>query len=148
MKCAHRSARLHDLHDLHVASGGMLKAGLRLLCLCVHVLMSVVLMTSPNVFAGHEDKFYNNKVVQMASGAYAHFDCTCFTATGARDQNCPQLHDNTVFTPDGTMGNVCGKTLAQLQAEGFDLGTAVSKWPSDDEMISWARELLSLPTSA
>ena len=98
--------------------------------------------------AGHEDKFYNNKVVQVASGGYNHFDCSCFKVDPAGVANiCPKFHDNTVFTPDGTMGQVCGKTLAELQASGFDLGTTVQAWPSDDELISWARELLNLPTS-
>lgn len=92
---------------------------------------------------GHEDKFYNNKVVQMGKRYY--FDCTCLNA--GKD-NCPQVHDNTIYyTPDGTTDQVCGKKFAELQAEGFDLGTAIVKWPSDEEMISWARELLSLPSS-
>lgn len=56
-----------------------------------------------------------------------YFDCTCFTAAGK--DNCPQVHDNTIYTPDGTTDQVCGKTLAELQAEGFDLGTAIAKWP-------------------
>jgi len=100
--------------------------------------------------AGHEDKFYNNKVIQTSDEtSYASFDCGCFLQNNAsKFGNCPQLHDNTIYSLDGTMDSYCGKPLADWQAQGFDVGTTVQKWPSPDEVISYARELLELPASA
>ena len=43
------------------------------------------------------------------------------------------------------MGQVCGQDLPARQAAGVDVGTQVAATPSDDVIISWARELLSLP---
>jgi len=91
---------------------------------------------------GHADRFYNNKVVQLTSAAYARFDCSC-----SKNSSCPDLHDNMVFTPDGTMGQICGQSLKQRQDAGLDPGTVVLKTPSDEEIIGWARELLELPAS-
>ncbi len=71
---------------------------------------------------------------------YAGYDCKCTNSSV-----CPVLHDNSIFTPDGKMGTICGETLPQRQAKGVDLGTTVKPWPSDDDIISWARELLDLP---
>merc|ERR1719201_1903496 len=90
---------------------------------------------------GHEDKFYNNRVIQLGSGGYARYDCSC-----TKSKACPQLHDNTIYTPDGKMGKVCNQDLPTRQHEGVDIGTSVRAHPSDEIVISWARELLDLPT--
>ena len=91
---------------------------------------------------GHEDKFYNNKVVQLSGGSYANYDCNC-----NKTNSCPVFHDNTIYTPDGTMANVCGQSIPDRQKQGIDLGTSVQKTPTDIEIISWARELLEVPAS-
>ena len=88
---------------------------------------------------GHNDYFYENRVVQNNNGGYANYDCSCSSTT------CPILHDNTIFTKNGEMENICGKTLPERQAEGIDVGTSVAAWPDDDDIIGWARELLDLP---
>jgi hypothetical protein len=88
---------------------------------------------------GHQDFYYNNKVVLVNSNGYAGYDCSCNVT------DCPVLHDNQLYTPTGTMGTICGQTLAQRQARGVDVGTRVGPWPEDVEIISWARELLDLP---
>ena len=89
---------------------------------------------------GHADKFYNNKIIQTDSNAYASYDCSC----NATD-SCPDMHDNEVFTPDGKMGNVCGQSVASRAASGADVGTSVAPLPADEQIIAWARELLELP---
>lgn len=89
---------------------------------------------------GHADKFYSNTVIQLASGGYANYDCKC-NATGS----CPEMHDNSIYTPDGKMGNICGQPLAQRQAAGIDLKSAVHNWPADEVIIGWARQLLGMP---
>ena len=92
----------------------------------------------------HEDKFYNNRVIQLSSGAPYSFDCSCM-----KTKTCPQIHDNKIFTPDGTIsGKVCGMDMAALQKAGIDVGSSVQKHPSDETVISWARELLGLPPKA
>ena len=93
---------------------------------------------------GHADKFYSNKVIMTDSSAYAGYDCNC---KGAWDRNgtCPEMHDNHIFTPDGKMADVCKTPLPARQASGIDIGTSVSTWPADEQVIAWARELLDLP---
>ena len=87
---------------------------------------------------GHADRFFANKVIQTASGGYASYDCACKADT------CPAMHDNQIFTPDGKMGQICGQSLADRIKAGTDVGTSVSKHPSDDQILTWGRELLGL----
>ena len=54
------------------------------------------------------------------------------------------MHDNEVFTPDGTMADICGEALPDRQKAGMDVGTAVSKHPADLQIIAWGRELLGM----
>ena len=68
--------------------------------------------------AGHEDKFYNNKVVQLTNRSYAQYDCTCADPKQGHVNTCPQIHDNSVYTPDGTSGDVCGMNIAARQVRG------------------------------
>lgn len=89
---------------------------------------------------GHADRFFQNKVIQLSSGAYASWDCGC-RGTGT----CPDVHDNAVFTPDGQMGSVCGESLADRQKRGVDAGTTVSTYPSAAAVMLWARENLGMP---
>merc|ERR1712019_81196 len=82
---------------------------------------------------GHEDYFYNNKVVM--------------TGTDVGNINCKDvktvLKDNSYFTPDGTLSE-CGGNLSQAQANGFDIGSTVASTPSDDDILGWASELLGI----
>ena len=65
-------------------------------CVCMYVCVRVTKISKPitrmHTPAGHEDKFYNNRVIQLSSDGYAKYDCDCAP-------NCPQLHDNTIYTP-------------------------------------------------
>ena len=40
------------------------------------------------------------------------------------------------------------RVCACVQATGIDIGTQIEQTPSDEMVISWARELLSLPDQA
>ena len=91
---------------------------------------------------GHADQFYSNKIVLMGKASYAQYDCKC-NATGT----CPTMHDNQIYVDGGQFPATCGETLAQRQAKGVDMGTAAQPLPSDEMVIEWARELLSLPAS-
>jgi hypothetical protein len=80
---------------------------------------------------GHEHQFYGNKAVMTGNNV------------GALDCSTQKLHDNKYYTPDGTV-NECGKSLAEWQAQGHDAGSSVAVHPSDDELLGWARDLLSI----
>ena len=86
---------------------------------------------------GHQDEFFSNKVIQVVSSAYAQYDCNC-------NGTCPLMHDNHIYTPDGKMADICGKSLEERQSAGIDLGSSVATHPSDELVISWARELLGI----
>merc|ERR1712196_63035 len=61
---------------------------------------------------GHEDKFYNNKVVLTG----VKFGSATCTGTGAT-----QIHDNEYFTSTGAIEE-CGEDLSKWQGEGHDKG--------------------------
>lgn len=87
---------------------------------------------------GHQDMFYNNTCISSRAGVdYAGFQ------QGIGGPALPVMHDNRVYTPDGTASE-SGKSIAAWQAEGHDLGTTVGKTPSDAELIAMAKELLNM----
>merc|ERR1719461_1498421 len=81
---------------------------------------------------GHEDKFYNNKVVMTGTNLGS---LTC-TGTGVT-----QVHNNQYYTSSGAMTE-CGKDLAQWQSAGHDQGSTVAKVPTDDDLIARGRAKL------
>merc|ERR1712107_945204 len=81
---------------------------------------------------GHEDKFYNNKVVLTG----VKFGSATCTGTGAT-----QIHDNEYFTSTGAIEE-CGEDLSKWQAEGHDKGSTVAKTPSDADLIAWGKAKL------
>lgn len=92
---------------------------------------------------GHEDMFYNNTcILAEAGGSYASFSAGA-NSGGIAKPAMPIMHNNKVFTPDGT-AKEAGKTIAAWQALGHDLGTVVAKTPSDDTMIAMARAVLKM----
>merc|ERR1711998_235747 len=74
---------------------------------------------------GHEDKFYNNKVVTTG---------TNFGSPTCSGSGVTQIHDNQYFTPSGDISE-CKMSLKDWQAAGHDKGSSVAKTPSDDEII-------------
>eukprot|EP01048_Picozoa_sp_COSAG05_P014856 COSAG05_NODE_1722_length_4212_cov_4.878191_3_plen_97_part_00 len=87
---------------------------------------------------GHEDHFYNNTcVINKANPTYAGF------SSGIGGPAMPVMHDNRVYTADG-QAKESGKTVAQWQAQGHDLGTTVAKIPSDAELIAVAKGILEM----
>merc|ERR1712100_588837 len=69
---------------------------------------------------GHEDQFYRNQVVLTGT------DVGGVQCNGAMTQ----LHNNSYFTPNGMLTE-CGGSLAGAQAKGLDIGSTVSKTPTD-----------------
>merc|ERR1712000_443821 len=82
---------------------------------------------------GHEDYFYGNKVVMHGKNV-GGVQCS-----GAKTV----LHDNSYFTPDGSLSE-CGGDLPSAQAKGFDTGSTVSTTPADDVILGWASDLLGI----
>ena len=81
---------------------------------------------------GHEDYFYNNKVVMTGSNVGG------FTCDGTGKT---VVHDNKYFNPDGSVQE-CKMSLADWQKKGEDKGSSAAKIPSDDTIISWAKAML------
>jgi hypothetical protein len=85
---------------------------------------------------GHTDAFFENTcVINAVSPQYAVFwgDTT----------SAPVMHDNAVYTQDGKAGE-SGRSIAEWQAEGHDLGTTVGKIPGDEVLISVAKGILHM----
>lgn len=108
--------------------------------------------------AGHEDGYYGNYLWIGADGAYGDGQ-TCSGAGTTITTN------NTVWSPTGVVRGIvaglrfrfgsrlrrptgklqeCGMTLQQWQAKGGDVGTTGSPFPTDDVVLSIAREILGM----
>jgi len=86
-----------------------------------------------------------------------HGSTTCtFVITSSSNSGCDPSHlkglvlftaDNQFYTDNGTVSIQCGTktfTLQQYQALGYDVGSTVSKLPSNEEIVSWGKQLLGL----
>ena len=92
--------------------------------------------------------FYNNTcILTSRGGSYANFHGSASSSGGVNRPAMPIMHDNRVFTPDGT-AKEAGKTIKAWQAEGHDLGTTVAKMPDDETIIKMARAVLKMTTVA
>mmetsp|Transcript_65443 Transcript_65443/g.212964 ORF Transcript_65443/g.212964 Transcript_65443/m.212964 type:complete len:82 (-) Transcript_65443:319-564(-) len=60
-----------------------------------------------------------------------------------------QVSSNKVFSRDGQL-TVCGMPWDQWVKSGKtrDTGTTLGKWPSDGQLVAWARQLLGFRSSA
>jgi len=85
---------------------------------------------------GHEDRFYNNSAILTGENVG---DPQC---GGARTQ----MSGNRYFTTDGKI-SLCGKSLADAQKDGIDVGSTVASIPSDDAILSWAKAMLIIKQS-
>merc|ERR1711862_38734 len=95
-----------------------------------HIAYSLAVQTSTLV--GHEDYFYDNRVVATTNTTYVH-------CNGARTQ----MFNNSYYTPDGLFYE-CDKSLADIQAEGMDLGSTVTTLPNRESILRWASNLLQI----
>ena len=85
---------------------------------------------------GHQDVFTGNKVVMTGNNV------------GGPQCNAPgktTMGQNDYYTPDGT-ANECGSSLADWQKKSKDNepGSTVSKTPSDEVIIGWAKAKLNI----
>merc|ERR1712130_1093443 len=79
---------------------------------------------------GHEDYFYNNKVIMNTGNAsLGKYACVGDAIT--------VVYNNSLFTPDGK-ATECGKPAP------ITPHTTVAKWPTADQIIMWARQKLDI----
>jgi hypothetical protein len=91
---------------------------------------------------GFNDGFINNTCVyrkSYSSNCFAYHYNDTWTGAGW------QVHDNDVYSAKGTT-MVCGGkvALAEWVAQGHDKGSTTAKWPADDKLVQWSRELLGM----
>jgi hypothetical protein len=93
---------------------------------------------------GHEDRFYDNRVVLLHSDrGYMNYDCE-LTRKGISAQ--PVAYGNQLYTPDGKIADVCGESTEVRRANGKDVDTFVHTWPPVGDMIRWTRQAMNLTT--
>ena len=82
------------------------------------------------------DSFVNETCVVMSPGALYSFHCD---ATAPQNGYVPVLASNTIYIDAGAYVLNCGGnawTLAQAQANGFDVGTTVLPSPSTADLLA------------
>lgn len=85
---------------------------------------------------GYADGYYDNYLYLMRDGDYGHGQ-TC--SGGAKTA----VHGNTIWSPTGKITE-CGKSLADWQAEGNDVGTVASAYPPDAAVLAVVRATLQM----
>jgi hypothetical protein len=85
---------------------------------------------------GYADGYYGNYLYLSQDGDYGHGQaCTGGSKT--------IVHSNTVWSPTGKITE-CGKSLAEWQAEGNDLGTVTAPYPPDATVLGVVRKTLQM----
>jgi len=86
---------------------------------------------------GHEDYFYENKVV-LTGKSVGNAQCA---------DPKTQMHDNQYFQFAEKV-TLCDVDLAEAQSEGMDKGSTVSAIPTDEVILGWAAELLGIQSNS
>jgi len=93
--------------------------------------------------SGWDEVWTNNTCVITHSAVYYNDKCNVAHLKGL----VPFTANNHFYTADGTVVITCGKeklTLAEYQKLGYDIGSVVDKLPSNEQIISWGKQLLDL----
>ena len=93
--------------------------------------------------SGWDEVWTNNTCVITHSVVYYNDKCNVAHLKGL----VPFTANNHFYTADGTVVITCGKeklTLAEYQKLGYDIGSVVDKLPSNEQVISWGKQLLGL----
>jgi len=107
-----------------------------------YLLQAILILTDNDpMLEGHGDKFDKNTVVMRG------YDVGQIYCPGDEVQGEISLSNNKYFTPNGTLTE-CGKSLAESQALGMDLGSSVGTIPSDDRILGWAAQMLGIEVEA
>lgn len=109
-------------------------------CVCVFTLLvCYVDLGGGETYPLHHNGFINNTCIQgQDMSSYVGINCN-------NNQSWPALRGNQIYNPSG-ITSVCGMTLAQRQAHGYDIGSAVHKGiPSDTSILALAENVLAAP---
>ncbi|ETO07724.1 hypothetical protein RFI_29663 [Reticulomyxa filosa] len=91
-------------------------------------------------YPGYNDAYFNNTVVlRVDLDEYGIFSC------GSEMSAWPILGNNVISSPSGNTSEIglCDLPLKQFQTEyNYDLGSIVENWPSDEQLLSGATQLL------
>ncbi|XP_065920298.1 uncharacterized protein [Dysidea avara] len=94
--------------------------------------------------SGWGEVWTNNTCVITSSDIYHNSGCDPSHLKGL----VPFTANNQFYTANGTVSIQCGEkktfTLQQYQALGYDIGSTVSKLPSNEEIVSWGKQLLGV----
>ena len=85
---------------------------------------------------GFADGYYGNYLYLLRDGDYGRGQ-TC--SGGAKTI----VHHNTIWSPTGNITE-CGKSLAEWQAAGNDVGTTATAYPSDATVMAVVRKTLRM----
>merc|ERR1711988_110075 len=96
--------------------------------------------------AGHQHKVFGNKCIVSYTNLVSSIGGLNCKHPNASVAVIDDLHDNQYFTPDGNASAKCGDTdsitIVEMQAGGslVERGSTMSKLPSDEQLIKWARQ--------
>ena len=97
-----------------------------------------------NLPSGWDEVWSNNTCIITSSTVYDNSACDPSHLKGL----VPFTANNHLYTAAGNISIPCGKNttliLKQYQAMGYDVGSTVSKLPTNDQIISWGKQLLGL----
>jgi hypothetical protein len=103
--------------------------------------------SQPPLFVpGFVDGYYNNTCIQNPGTPYL-LNSGC-NPSKPDERTLAITYSNRIYNPTGKATVQCGNqvlTEAQWQALGFDSGTEAFPMPPDAQILSWARDLLSIP---
>ena len=101
----------------------------------LHVFGPVVDITT-GMLPGHVDHFFNNTIVASSRGGGGKGGKASYELIGRCHTGNPVVYDNRIYTSNGN-ATQCGGALLN--------GTTVGRWPSDGQLIGWARSHLEMP---
>jgi len=100
--------------------------------------------TLTRLASGWDEVWSNNTCVINSSTVYSNDECDPSHLKGL----VPFTANNHFYTATGNISIPCGKgtvfTLEQYQSMGYDIGSTVSKLPTNDQIIAWGKQLLDL----
>jgi len=99
----------------------------------------------PNFVPGYVDGYYNNTCIQSPVVPYiSHSGCD---PSNPSPKTLSITHDNRVYNQNSQASILCNDkifTEIQWQQLGFDLGSTAYPLPQDEDVISWAKNLLNI----
>ena len=93
--------------------------------------------------SGWGEVWSSNKCIMIGSTVYNYNDCDPSHLEGL----VPFTANNTFYTTSGNISIPCKDkvfTLEQYQSFGYDIGSTVSKLPTNTEIITWAKQLIGI----